>query len=135
VGPCHHGMALPRVADVGDGVQIWRVAVKQSRTANKEWSSSLGSGRGATTPLQNQLLMKCYTDRQTWTCSLERPRQRKMDMKFVTWDVRSLYRESSLETVVRGLAKCRLDLVVVQEVRWDTSGNEPGGDYTYLHDD
>jgi hypothetical protein len=23
---CHHGMARPRVADRGDGLQIWRVA-------------------------------------------------------------------------------------------------------------
>jgi hypothetical protein len=44
-------MSRPRVADGGDGLQIWRVAVnisnKQSRTANKGWSSSLGVGRGA----------------------------------------------------------------------------------------
>jgi hypothetical protein len=24
--PCHHGMARPRVADGGDGLQIWRLA-------------------------------------------------------------------------------------------------------------
>jgi hypothetical protein len=48
--PCHHGMACPRVADRGDGLQIWRVAAnilnKQSRTADKGWASSLGVGRG-----------------------------------------------------------------------------------------
>jgi hypothetical protein len=47
---CHHGMARPRVADRGDGFQIWRVAAnilnKQSRTADSGWSSSLGVGRG-----------------------------------------------------------------------------------------
>jgi hypothetical protein len=41
----------PQVADGGDGLQIWRVAAnilnKQSRTADKGWSSSLGVGRGA----------------------------------------------------------------------------------------
>jgi hypothetical protein len=45
---CHHGMARPRVADRGYGLQIWRVAVnilnKQSRTADSGWSSSLGFG-------------------------------------------------------------------------------------------
>jgi hypothetical protein len=50
-GDCHHGMAHPRVADGGDGLQIWKVAVntlnKQSRTADKGWSFSLGTGRGA----------------------------------------------------------------------------------------
>jgi hypothetical protein len=49
--PCHHGMARPQVADGGDGLQIWRVAAniltKQSRTADKGWSFSLGVGRGA----------------------------------------------------------------------------------------
>jgi hypothetical protein len=52
--PCHNGMARPQVADGGDGLQIWKVAAKmlnkQSRTADKGWSSSLGVGRGATTP-------------------------------------------------------------------------------------
>jgi hypothetical protein len=51
---CHHGMAHPRVADRGDGLQIWRVAVnilnKQSLTAYSGWSSSLGVGRGVNNP-------------------------------------------------------------------------------------
>jgi hypothetical protein len=51
VCPCHHGMTRLRVADKGDGLHMWRVAVnilnKQSRTADKEWPSSLGVGRGA----------------------------------------------------------------------------------------
>jgi hypothetical protein len=51
---CHHGGARPRVADGGDRLQIWRVAAnvlsKQSRTAGRGWSSSLGVGRGLTTP-------------------------------------------------------------------------------------
>jgi hypothetical protein len=51
--PCHHGMAHPRVADGGDSLQIWRVAVnilnKQLQTADKGWSSSLGLGVCLTT--------------------------------------------------------------------------------------
>jgi hypothetical protein len=50
-GRCHHGMARPQVADGGNGLQIWRVPAnilnKQSRIADKEWSSSLGVGRRA----------------------------------------------------------------------------------------
>jgi hypothetical protein len=46
-------MARPHVADGGDGLQIWRVAVnilnKQLRTADRERYSSLGVGRGFTT--------------------------------------------------------------------------------------
>jgi hypothetical protein len=49
--PCHHVMARPRVADGEDGLQVWRVAEnilnKQSRTADKRWSSSLWVGREA----------------------------------------------------------------------------------------
>jgi hypothetical protein len=49
--PCRHRMVHPQVADGGDGLQIWRTATnilnKQSRTTDKEWSSSLGIGRGA----------------------------------------------------------------------------------------
>jgi hypothetical protein len=49
--PCHHGMVRPQVADGGDGLQVWRVPVnilnKQSRTADKGWSSSLGVVRVA----------------------------------------------------------------------------------------
>jgi hypothetical protein len=53
VGPCHHGMARPQVAD-GGTAPIWRVAVnklnKQPRTADEGWFSSLGFGRGANNP-------------------------------------------------------------------------------------
>jgi hypothetical protein len=49
--PRHHGMARPQVEDGGDALQFWRAAAnilnKQSWTAEKGWSSSLGVGRGA----------------------------------------------------------------------------------------
>jgi len=45
IGPCYHGMELPQIADGGDGLQIWRVAVNilhtHSRTAYHGWSSNL----------------------------------------------------------------------------------------------
>jgi hypothetical protein len=51
MSPRHHGMVRPQVADGGDGLQMWRAAVKilnkHSRTADKSWSSRLGVGRGA----------------------------------------------------------------------------------------
>jgi len=40
-------------------------------------------------------------------------------MRFITWNVRSLYRSGSLTTAARELAKCKLALVSVQEVMWD----------------
>jgi hypothetical protein len=37
--------------------------------------------------------------------TFERPNGRKMDMRFGTWNVRSLYRSGSLKTVAEELAK------------------------------
>jgi exonuclease III len=45
-------------------------------------------------------------------------------MRFGTWNVRSLYRAGSLKTFSRELARYKLDLVGVQEVRWEGGGTE-----------
>jgi hypothetical protein len=54
-------------------------------------------------------------------------------MRFGTWNVRSFYRAGSLKTVSRELARCKLDLVGVQEVRWEGGGTEPAGEYTFVY--
>jgi hypothetical protein len=46
-----------------------------------------------------------------------------MDMKFGTWNVRRFYRKCSLVTVSKELSKCKLDLVEVQDVRWDLNSS------------
>jgi hypothetical protein len=56
-----------------------------------------------------------------------------MDMKFGTRNVRSLYRSGSLKTVARELGNYKLDLVGVQEVRWDKGGTERAEDYTFFY--
>jgi exonuclease III len=56
-----------------------------------------------------------------------------MDMRFGTWNVRSLYRSGSLKTVARELGNYKLDLVGVQEVRWDKGGSERSKDYTFFY--
>ena len=53
VGPCHHGMARPQVAERGmasDMVVAANIFKKQSWTADKGLSSRLGVGRGANDP-------------------------------------------------------------------------------------
>jgi exonuclease III len=50
-----------------------------------------------------------------------------MDMRLATWNVRSLYRAGALVTVSKELSKYRLDLVGVQEVRWEGGGTERAG--------
>jgi hypothetical protein len=53
-----------------------------------------------------------------------------MDMRFGLCNVRSLYRAGSL---MRELARYKLDLVGVQEVRWEGGGTKPAGEYTFFY--
>jgi exonuclease III len=53
-------------------------------------------------------------------------------MRFGTWNVRSLYRSGSLTTVARELARYELDLVGLQEVRWDRGGTVRVEDYNFF---
>jgi hypothetical protein len=131
-------MARPRVADRGDGLQIWRIAVnmlnKQSWTADSGWSSSLGVVQGANNPplLNSILVTNHYAQPRNRTDYLAQPKRWKMDMRFGTWNVRILYRSGSLKTVARELGKCKLNLVGVQ-VRWDKDGTEQAEDYTFFY--
>jgi hypothetical protein len=43
-----------------------------------------------------------------------------------------MYRAGSLRSVVEEISKYKLDLVRVQEVRWDGGGTEPVGEYTFF---
>jgi exonuclease III len=54
-------------------------------------------------------------------------------MRFGTWNVIRLYRSGSLKTVARQLGKYNLNLVGVQEVRWDKGGTERAEDYTFFY--
>jgi len=60
-------------------------------------------------------------------------RQWKRDIVLGTWNVRSLYRAGSLMAVNRELARYKLDLVGVQEVRWDKGGTVRAGDYNFFY--
>ena len=62
-----------------------------------------------------------------------RPKQRKRGMRFGTWKVRSLYRAGSFIAAARELARYILDLVGVQEVRWDREGTVRAGDYNFYY--
>ena len=47
------------------------------------------------------------------------PKLWQRDMKFGTWNIRSLYRSKSFTTVAREFARYKLGLLVVQQGRWD----------------
>jgi hypothetical protein len=57
--------------------------------------------------------------------------KQKRDILLGTWNVRSLYRAGSLTAAAGELARYKLDLVGVQEVRWDKEGTVRVGDYNF----
>jgi hypothetical protein len=56
-----------------------------------------------------------------------------MDMRFGTWNVRSLCRAGWLMTVAKELSNYKLELRGVQEVRWDRDVTEPASIYTFFY--
>jgi hypothetical protein len=50
-----------------------------------------------------------------------------MDMRFGIWNVRSMYSAGSLRAVGEDISKYKLDLVGVQDVKWDGGGTERAG--------
>jgi hypothetical protein len=93
--------------------------IEQAVVDSQQGVSSWGGGG-----VDDGLTTSYETDHRTLEVQsfLERLEQREMDKRFGTWNVRSLYRSGSLVTVARELSRCRLDLVGVQEVRWDKGG-------------
>jgi hypothetical protein len=59
--------------------------------------------------------------------------QQKMVMRLEIWNVWSIYEAGSMKTAAIESAKYSLDLLAVQEVRWDNSGNQPADDYVFLY--
>jgi exonuclease III len=56
-----------------------------------------------------------------------------MIMRFGLWNVSSLYRVGTVMTVSRELARYKLDLVGLQEVRWQARGTQPAGEYRFFY--
>jgi hypothetical protein len=76
--------------------------------------------------------MKHYAQPRKRADYLPGPKHWKMDLRFGTWNVRSLCRSHSLKMVATELGKYKLDLVGVQEARWDKGGTERAEDYTFF---
>jgi exonuclease III len=54
-------------------------------------------------------------------------------MRFGIWNVRSLCRVGAIKSVVRELEKYKLDLVGVQEVRWEGEGYHTADNYNFFY--
>src|SRR5215472_13492596 len=63
----------------------------------------------------------------------EASRRRQRGMKIGTWNVRSFYRAGSFKAAARELGRYELDVVGVQEVRWDKGGSVTAGDYEFFY--
>jgi len=56
----------------------------------------------------------------------------EMDMRLGHWNVRGLCKPGSLKIAARELARYKLDLLGVQEVRWEKRNKITAGDYIFL---
>jgi len=63
----------------------------------------------------------------------ESSRNIQRGMKLGTWNVRSLYRAGSLNAATREIGRYKLDVVGMQEVRWDKGGAVREGDYDFFY--
>jgi exonuclease III len=54
-------------------------------------------------------------------------------MRFGTWNIRSLCRVGAIKSVVGEFQKFELDLVGVQEVRWEGEGYQTTDNYTFFY--
>ena len=64
---------------------------------------------------------------------VSRSRKRNKDILLGTWNVRSLYRAVALMAAARELARYKLDLVSVQEARWEKEGTVKAGNYSFFY--
>jgi exonuclease III len=54
-------------------------------------------------------------------------------VRFGTWNVRNLYRVGAIKSVVGELEKYKLDIVGVQDVRWEGEGYQTADNYTFFY--
>ena len=60
-------------------------------------------------------------------------RKRNKDILQGTGNIMSLFRAGALMAAARELARYKLDLVGVQEVRWEKEGTLKAGDYSFFY--
>jgi len=106
-------MVRPQVADWGKassyGGYVWIYSIRSSREPTRGGPPSWGLGVGLTTPhrltLKKEFVPKCFKAPRTWTDPLARTKQCKKDMRFGTWNVRSLYWVGAMKSAVGELEK------------------------------
>jgi hypothetical protein len=83
------------------------ISNKQLRRAGRGWSSAWGFGGELTTPhLKKSVYYKMFTTALVLDRLFCMTKHQKMNVRFGTWNVRSLYMTGSLKTEARELGKC-----------------------------
>jgi len=102
--------------------------ISSHRQPTRGGPPALGLGEGLTTPhwkKKNSLLQNITQDLRFGWILWNNLGNRKFVWDNGTWNVRSLERTDSLKTVESEMTKYNLDIVTVQEVRWDKGGSQP----------
>lgn len=64
------------------------------------------------------------------------PRMINVELKYLTtgtWNVRTFFRSGHLTTAILELERYRLDIIVIQEVKWPATGSLKTGNWTVFH--
>jgi len=89
----HHGMVRSQFEDREVGFHVWSLRLIYWISCGNTTKGGLPAwrlGLGLMTPHHKRLgRTKCYTGPGALSDSLERPKQKKMDVRFGTWTVRS----------------------------------------------
>jgi hypothetical protein len=56
-----------------------------------------------------------------------------MDMRFGIWNVGSLYKAGSLRPLAEEISEYKLNLLGVQEIRWDGGGTKQAAEYAFFY--
>jgi len=74
-----------------------------------------------------------HSDRREGVFLGETSHNIQREMKIGIWKIRSLYRARSLKAAGRELVRYKLDVVGVQEVRWEKEGTVRAGDLDFFY--
>ena len=74
-----------------------------------------------------------HSDLRAGTASGGSMNRIKKDLRIGTWNVRTLYQTGALQVAVRETEKYELDILAIQEVRWENQDSIRQGKYTFYY--
>jgi hypothetical protein len=113
------------------GGLLWLYWLISHRQLTRDGPPDWWLGRGLTTHHKNHPyeIIQVTLNLHGLFC-LDKSKQHKVDMRFISWSVRIPYKSVFQKTVPIKLAKYKLYLVRVHFVRWNKGGTEPADEYT-----